>query len=89
MSSLLARVLNELESTLDRLYTCGFESIIDEYRRVCITLGRDVLICRRDERYTAQALDVTGRGTLMVQTQNGMEEIRSGEVSVRGLLGYV
>lgn len=62
----------------------------EEYRSACVNLGREVQILApgRPPR-TGKALDVGPDAELIVQTENGIEAVQSGEVSVRGLYGYV
>lgn len=63
---------------------------LDEYRRRCLTLGRRVQILRDGERLEADAVDVDEQYGLTVRLDDGTKEIlRAGEVSVRGLYGYV
>lgn len=63
---------------------------LDEYRSRCVTIGRAVQLLRSEERQTATAMDVDGQFGLVVRHDDGREEtVRSGEVSVRGLYGYV
>ena len=60
------------------------------YRRDCLTLGREVRLLWGDSRERVTALDVDDRFGLVVRRADGaVETIRSGEVSVRGLYGYV
>jgi BirA family biotin operon repressor/biotin-[acetyl-CoA-carboxylase] ligase len=64
--------------------------MLDAYRRDCITLGKDVVIVRGDERRYATAQDIAGDGALIVTYADGTREaVSSGEVSVRGMYGYV
>lgn len=82
----MIRALHAMDTTLlqDRA------RIMDTYRRDCITLGKEVSILRGDEIRHAFALDVDEEGALLVKTDSGdVEKINSGEVSVRGLYGYV
>lgn len=61
-----------------------------EYRAACVNLGKDVQILAPGQPLRiGKALDVGPDAELMVQTENGVEPIQSGEVSVRGLYGYV
>ena len=61
-----------------------------EYRRRCLTVGREVQILRDDAARSAVALDVDKGYGLRVRYENGEEAtVRAGEVSVRGLYGYV
>jgi len=61
-----------------------------EYRSACVNLGKDVQILAPGQPpRTGKALDVGPDAELMVQTETGVEAVQSGEVSVRGLYGYV
>ena len=62
----------------------------EEYRRRCVNLGRSVRVLRGDASRQAMALDVDQQFGLTVRYENGeTETVRSGEVSVRGLYGYI
>lgn len=65
-----------------------FADVIDEYRRRCITLGREVRLVGASER-TAFAEDISESGSLICSDASGRFEVNSGEVSVRGLLDYI
>lgn len=62
-----------------------------EYRARCVTLGRQVrLLAPGKEAEEVFALDIDDSFALRVRHADGREEtIRAGEVSVRGLCGYV
>lgn len=60
-----------------------------EYRRRCVTLGREVRLVWSEEQSTATALDIDEQFGLVVRMENGaVSTVRTGEVSVRGLYGY-
>ncbi len=64
--------------------------LMDRYRKDCITLGKDISILRGDTVTYAQALDIDADGGLLVRYADGTREtVQSGEVSVRGMYGYV
>lgn len=66
------------------------EALLAKYRRDCVTIGREVSLVRGDEIRHGKALDVDGDGALVVAFPDGkIEHISSGEVSVRGMYGYV
>jgi BirA family biotin operon repressor/biotin-[acetyl-CoA-carboxylase] ligase len=66
------------------------ERIMTAYRQDCITLGRQVVILRADAKQYGTALDVDKDGALVVRLTDGSVcAVNSGEVSVRGLYGYV
>ena len=61
-----------------------------EYRTRCLTAGREVQVITGTERRRALALGVDEDYGLRVRWENGEEAtVRAGEVSVRGLYGYV
>ena len=63
---------------------------LTEYRAACVNLGRPVRILAPGQPpRPGTALDVGPEAELIVQTESGVEAVRSGEVSVRGLYGYV
>ena len=55
-----------------------------------MTLHRDVVLVRGDEKRYGYALDIDMDGGLVVRFENGaIETVNSGEISVRGMYGYV
>lgn len=65
-------------------------SLMDRYRAHCITLGQDVAVHAPDTLWHGKALDVDADGGLLVQHPDGsLRTVSSGEVSVRGLYGYI
>jgi BirA family biotin operon repressor/biotin-[acetyl-CoA-carboxylase] ligase len=55
-----------------------------------ILLGKEIQVIKKGEAYKAKALDIKENGSLVVQYENGeIEELISGEVSIRGKEGYV
>ena len=63
---------------------------LEEYRAACVNLGRPVQILVPGQApRPGAALDVGPNAELIVQTETGIEAIQSGEVSVRGLYGYI
>lgn len=85
----LARALIAELDRMNAAFPDGWSEYWDEYQRRCVTLGREVKILRPDGEEQAKAERITGEFKLVVRHWNGMlEELSSGEVSVRGLLGY-
>ncbi len=63
---------------------------IEEYKNNCINLNNKVKILEDDRQYEAYATDINDKGHLIVQQDDGtITEVFVGEVSVRGLYGYV
>ena len=64
--------------------------ILRRYRADCITLGQEISLVRGEEVRYGTALDIDEDGALLVRFVDGHNEIvTSGEVSVRGMYGYV
>ena len=84
----------EIEA-LDRLYTAlksgDVTKYLAAYRRDCVNLGKTVQLIRPDgSRETVKAVDIDDTFSLIVEKENGERRtVRSGEVSVRGMYGYV
>ena len=66
------------------------QTIMERYKSDCMTLGQQVVLLRGEEKRYGTALDLTDDGSLIVRFQDGKTEtVSSGEISVRGLYGYV
>lgn len=84
-----------LIEALDRLYgvlcTGDLDTARNAYRKDCVTLGKNIQLISPDgSRETAAALDIDEEFGLVVEDAQGEKRtIRSGEVSVRGMYGYV
>ena len=65
-------------------------AILRQYRADCITVGQDISLVRGNEVRYGKAVDVDDFGALIVDFRDGHREaVNSGEVSVRGMYGYV
>ena len=86
---LIAEMVKALEQ-MDRTLLHSPAEMLAQYRRDCITLGQRVSVVRGEEVRHAQALDVDAEGGLVVRYDSGeIGTVTSGEVSVRGLYGYI
>ncbi len=87
-------ILIEILTRLDYYYQCIAEhrtnEIIEFCRENSATLGREVTVISGDGSVTGKAVALTGAGGLIIEDTAGQAmEIISGEVSVRGIYGYV
>ncbi len=65
------------------------DGILTAYRQDCMTLNRQVVLVRGDEKRYGTALDIDSDGGLVVRFEDGsIQAVQSGEISVRGLYGY-
>ena len=67
----------------------GFSGILDEYREKCITLNREIKVEEAGKEYIMTARDIGENGELIAEENGKEKRIAFGEVSVRGLLGYL
>lgn len=64
--------------------------IMHRYRQDCVTLGQQVSIVRGSEVSHGLALDIDEDGALLIQNSDGSQGlVSSGEVSIRGMYGYL
>ena len=62
----------------------------ERYNRLLVNCNKEVLVLEPGNEYTAYALGVNERGELLVRKADGtLEAVFAGEVSVRGIYGYV
>lgn len=88
-SELIAAILLKFEAIYDKVKCGAFEDILSEWKKYTVTLGKEVSIIYKDHQYRGIAQDLTKDGKLIVKCEDGtVKEVFSGEVSVRGLLGY-
>lgn len=68
----------------------SLKPILGQYKALCITLQNQVRVINKDGTYEATPVDINETGSLIVDKKDGKREtITSGEVSVRGIYGYV
>lgn len=64
--------------------------IMDRYRRDCLTLGKDVLVVQGEMSRQGRAVELDDDGALIVEyPDHQRHRVNCGEVSIRGLWGYV
>jgi len=85
----VAAAMTEALWHMDQTLLTGKEAMLNRYRQDCITLGRDVVLVRGEEKRYGTALDIDEEGALIVRYDNGeISAVNSGEISVRGMYGY-
>ncbi|MEW8956397.1 biotin--[acetyl-CoA-carboxylase] ligase [Clostridium sp.] len=88
---LTAYILNNFEELYDDFLSTGkLNKTLDISREASILIGKEIQCINRDTNFTCKACDITEDGELLVTLGDGSEKrIISGEVSIRGLYGYV
>lgn len=90
-AKLIAAVMKRFEADYEIFMKTGdLTGLIEKYSGMLVNRDRDVRVLGAKETYTAHALGIDRSGELIVRREDGTEEkISSGEVSVRGVYGYV
>lgn len=88
---LLQKVLLEFEEQYELFLEVQDLSLLKEsYNQMLINRNQEVLVLEPENEYKAEALGINEAGELLVKKSNGdVESVFAGEVSVRGLYGYV
>ena len=89
-AAVAAAMMNALHR-MDQTLLTEKEAILQQYRKDCITIGQEVSLLRVGEAARhGKAVGIDDEGALLVQFENGLiETVNSGEVSVRGMYGYL
>ena len=86
----LAAAMMESLARMSHTLLTQKSSMLARYRKDCITLGKEISLVRGQEIRRGVALDIDEDGALIVELPDGTRQIvNSGEVSIRGMYGYV
>lgn len=89
-AELLAAILKKFEFYYEiYLQTQDLSALVEEYNALLVNCGQKVRVLDPLGEFEGQALGIDTRGELMVETEKGIVKVSSGEVSVRGIYGYV
>ena len=90
-SELIASIMKQFEKNYEIfLETEDLSGIQDIYNEMLVNRGREVRVLEPGNEYNAFAEGINKTGELIVKTEAGEEKhIFAGEVSVRGIYGYV
>jgi len=88
---LIQKIMKEIEDIYDAyIENHDLNPILDECRSCSATIGSRVKVVGIDREFEGKAIDLADDGALLVLKDNGkIEKVFSGDVSVRGLEGYV
>ena len=90
-AGLIASIMEELEDLYEVfLKTEDLSALKDEYNRNCVTCGHEIRVLEPGHEYTGMTDGINDLGELVVKKADGETVcVYAGEVSVRGLYGYV
>lgn len=88
-TALAAEILRSMDA-LYQDFPQARQRYLEQYRRDCLTLGKEISVVRPDGIRKGFASGINKEFALTVRWENGTEEaLSAGEVSVRGLYSYV
>ena len=89
-AELIEAVWEQFETVYEvYLQTQDLRNLVKEYHARLINMHRNVKVLDPKEPFEGRAMGITPRGELMVDTWESRKLVSSGEVSVRGIYGYV
>ena len=89
-SELIVGVLHFFDSYYEQFCKTSDLSLLkEEYNKYMINKNRPVVVVRENESYEATAIGIDDDGELLIDTGKERKKVLSGEVSVRGVYGYV
>lgn len=90
-SELIAAVMERYEKNYTTfMKTKDLSGLLSDYNNILVNRDKDVRILDPKGEYNGHAVGINEKGELIVVTEDGDEKhIFSGEVSVRGIYGYV
>ena len=90
-SEIIAAIMEAFEGYYDTfIETQDMSGLIEEYNANLVNLGNEVCVLDPAGEYRGVSEGINKEGALLVRLSDGtLKEIISGEVSVRGVYGYV
>ena len=71
------------------LQTEDLSALVKEYNAILVNMQKNVRVLDPKEPFEGKAMGITPKGELIVDTWESRKLVSSGEVSVRGIYGYV
>lgn len=88
------KLLSEVLEAFRIYYKCYQQTgdmrfLLEEYNACLVNRNREVCVLEPKGAYRGIALGINESGELLVQQENALHRVNAGEVSVRGIYGYV
>ena len=90
-AQLIQYCLEEFEKCYDIfMETQDMTGLMEEYNSLLVNREREVCVMEPGNEYRGTARGINKEGELLIETEDGsIKEVYAGEVSVRGIYGYV
>lgn len=78
------RLIAEICACMEEAYAhLADGEFMAEYRARSNVIGQNIVVLRGDERFSARAVEIDDQGGLVIETKDGLQTVRSGEISIR------
>jgi BirA family transcriptional regulator, biotin operon repressor / biotin---[acetyl-CoA-carboxylase] ligase len=84
-----AALIDQIDAQYKEFKNTGLDKIISQYKAHSIALNKQVKIIQGNKTMTGTVIDINDKGELLLENKDGVHRIFAGEVSLRGLNGYV
>lgn len=89
-----AELIEQILEQFEHYYAMFMETedlsgLVKEYNSILVNMNKSVRVLDPKEPFEGKAMGITKKGELIVDTWESRKMVSSGEVSVRGLYGYV
>ena len=89
-AQIIAETMSYFEQYYDTfLQTQDLSALVREYDKLLVNRNKSVRVLDPKEPFDGKAMGITPKGELIVDTWESRKLVSSGEVSVRGIYGYV
>lgn len=89
-AQIIAETMSYFEQYYDTfLKTQDLSALVREYDKLLVNRNKSVMVLDPKEPFDGKAMGITPKGELIVDTWESRKLVSSGEVSVRGIYGYV
>lgn len=89
-AQIIAETMSYFEQYYDTfLMTQDLSALVREYDKLLVNRNKSVRVLDPKEPFDGKAMGITPKGELIVDTWESRKLVSSGEVSVRGIYGYV
>ncbi len=89
-----AKIINVFAEIFENHYVSllkgDTDGIIEKYKKLCVNMDMDIIAVKNNNKIQGKAIDISKTGELIIKKEDGTTlNINSGEVSVRGMYGYI
>ena len=89
-SEILAEILNIFEDLYTEFTFNNFSDIYEKYKSFSLLIDKEVFLLKNSNKYKVIVKDINSDGSIKVLYEdNTIENLLSGEISIRGLNGYI